>query len=188
MRNRVSSNKQYCQEQHVSSRWRPLAFAAAIGVLASALPGAAAGQDFQPPGAPAPSLARIFTPRQAPHGAYLVSTVTDGIEGALRTVKAALSPGSPEGEPAGSWQVQQLDPLEAFGTTAIYDRSKVAQLYAGRRVSVVRGPIERSGRVVGATTLISPYPDSSLSRLETGTMVIVLRLTGGGWRTVDSRQ
>jgi len=69
-----------------------------------------------------------------------------------------------------------MDSLEAFGTAGLYDRSKVARLYAGRRVSVVRAPIERDGRTIAAVTLISPYPDATLTRLEPGTMVIVLRV------------
>ncbi len=125
-------------------------------------------RDLEPPGAPAPALARLFTPLQAPVGAYTVTVLADGIDAALARVKQALAPVASAGNPAGSWQVQQLDPLEAFGTAGTYDRSKVARLYAGRRVSVVRGPVERGGKVVAAATLISPYPDATLSRVESG--------------------
>lgn len=103
-----------------------------------------------------------------------------GIDEALHTVKNALAPDAKPGQPAGSWQVQQLDPLEAFGTAGIYDRSKVARLYVGRRASVVRGPVEHGGRVVAAVTLVSPYPDATLSRLEPGTLAILIR-TAGRW-------
>jgi hypothetical protein len=136
------------------------------------------GQIVEPPGAPAPALARLFTPLQAPTGAYRVTVLAEGMSGALEQVKKALAPDAPAGGPAGSWQVQSLDPLEAFGTAGVYDRSKVARLYTGRRVSVVRGPVERGGQVVAAVTLISPYPDATLSRLEKGTLVIVLRVAG----------
>jgi hypothetical protein len=137
------------------------------------------GQGVEPPGTPAPSLARLFTPRQAPAGAYAVTVLKAGIDDALRLVKKALAPGTKAGDPAGAWQVQQLDPLEAFGTAGTYDRSEVARLYVGRRVSVARGPVEQGGKVVAAVTLFSPYPDASLSRLEPGTLVIVLRIGGG---------
>jgi len=138
----------------------------------------AAGQNVDPPGTPAPALARLFTPLQAPAEAYTVTVLTDGIEAALARVKKALAPNAAAGDPPGSWQVQQMDPLEAFGTAGAYDRSKVARLYTGRRVSVVRGPVERGGKVVAAVTLISPYPDPALSRLEPGTLVIAFNVVG----------
>ncbi len=178
MRNRVSLFKQYPHESGVSSAARIFSAAAAILVLTASWPSRGAlcaAQDVQPPGTPAPSLARLFTPRQAPDGAYTVTVLTEGIDAALASVKRALAPDAVAGDPPGSWQVQSLDPLEAFGNAGTYDRSKVARLYAGRRVSVVRGPVERNGRVVAAVTLFSPYPDAALSRLENGTMVILLR-------------
>jgi hypothetical protein len=179
MRNTVSLFKQYPPGEDVSSTWRPFAVLAALLVSTSIPPGLgiqAAGQPV--PGTSAPALARLFTPRQAPEGVYGVTVLDGGIDEALRTVKNALAPDAKPGQPAGSWQVQHLDPLEAFGTTGIYDRSKVARLYVGRRASVVRGPVEHGGKVVAAVTLISPYPDATLSRLEAGTMVIMLKLAG----------
>jgi len=181
MRNRVSSFKQYPWKSGVSSAAQILAAAATLLVLTASWPwrgNLSAAQDIQPPGTPAPSLARLFTPRQAPDGAYTVTVLTEGIEGALANVKRVLAPDAVAGNPPGSWQVQSLDPLEAFGTAGTYDRSKVARLYAGRRVSVVRGPVERNGRVRAAVTLISPHPDATLSRLEKGTLVIVIRVAG----------
>jgi hypothetical protein len=137
---------------------------------------AEAGGDIRLPGSPAPELAKLFTPRHAPVGAYQVTVLTEGIEGAIRAVDAAVAPEDRRGEPEGAWQVQTLDPLEAFGTAGTYDRAKVAQLYAGRRVSVVRGPLERKLATVAAVTLISPYPDATLSRLEPGTLAIMLNV------------
>jgi hypothetical protein len=107
-----------------------------------------------------------------------VTVLTDGIDAALERVKQALAPDGSAGRAPGSWQVLQMDPLEAFGTAGAYDRSKLARLYTGRRVSVVRGPVERAGEVVAAVTLFSPYPDATLSRLEKGTLVIVIRVAG----------
>jgi hypothetical protein len=181
MRNRVSFLKQYPRESAVSSATRVLVAAAALLVLTSSWPCRGslwAAQDVQPPGTPAPSLARLFTPRHAPDGAYTVTVLTEGVDAALANVKRALAPDVVAVDPPGSWQVQSLDPLEAFGSAGTYDRSKVARLYAGRRVSVVRGPVERNGRVVAAVTLISPYPDATLSKLESGTLAIVLRIAG----------
>ena len=181
MRNGVSLLKQYPPRSRLSSTCRAIAVLSAL--LLSTLPrtgdvSAAGAQSVDPPGAAAPALARLFTPLQAPAGAYRVTVLAEGIDGALERVKKALAPDAPAGAPAGSWQVQQMDPLEAFGTTGAYDRSKVARLYTGRRVSVVRGPVERDGKVVAAVTLISPYPDATLSRLEKGTLVIVINVAG----------
>ena len=79
----------------------------------------------------------------------------------------------------GARRCSRLDPLEAFGEAGTYDQTTVARLYTGRKAKVVRIPVERDGRTVAAVTLISPYPDPTLSRLEEGTMVIVLHLDGG---------
>ena len=180
MWNAVSFFKQYCRAAGVSSHWRTLIGVVTVLLLTEALswPGAAvvAAQDLKPPGASAPQLAKLFTPLQAPEGTYQVTVLREGIDDALRLVKGALAPEARPGEPAGSWQAQALDPLEAFGTAGPYDRSKVARLYTGRRATVVRGPVERDGRVVAAVTLVSPHPDPTLSRLETGTLVILLRI------------
>ncbi len=181
MRNRVSSLKHYPREGGLSSAARILAAAVALLALTAGWSwqgNVRAAQDIEPPGTPAPSLARLFTPLQAPEGAYAVTVLAEGIDAALANVKRALAPAAVAGGPPESWRVQSLDPLEAFGTAGVYDRSKVARLYAGRRVSAVRGPVERAGKVVAAVTLISPYPDATLSRLEQGTIVIVLRLAG----------
>jgi hypothetical protein len=182
MRNGVSLSKQYPPKPRLSSISSVFALvAAALLALSPAEPATAAAgqaQDIEPPGTPAPALARLFTPLQAPIWTYAVRVVADGIDAALARVKNALAPDASAGNPPGSWQVQQSDPLEAFGTVGTYDRSKVARLYTGRRVSIVRGPVARGGKIVAAVTLISPYPDATLSRLEKGTLVILVRLAG----------
>jgi hypothetical protein len=65
---------------------------------------------------------------------------------------------------------------EAFGQSGGYNRWKLARLYGARRAKVARMPRVENGRVVEAWTLISPYPDPGLERLEPGTLLIVLRL------------
>src|SRR5919198_161536 len=50
-------------------------------------------------------------------------------------------------------------------------RAALSRLYGGRRPRVARG-WRRRGDVFESVTLISPYPDASLSRLNPGTMVI----------------
>jgi hypothetical protein len=78
--------------------------------------------------------------------------------------------------PPGAWQPESQPALDAFGRAGRYDRSKLARLYGARRVDVARGPRVGDGRVVETWTLISPYPDPQLERLEPGTLMLVLRL------------
>ncbi len=73
-------------------------------------------------------------------------------------------------------EAQAVVPAEAFGQSGGYNRWKLALLYGGKRAKVARMPQVENGRVVEAWTLISPYPDAKLERLEQGTLLIVLRL------------
>jgi hypothetical protein len=148
---------------------------AALMAAAGSLTGAATSPGFQLPGTPAPQQERLFTPRHVPEGTYQVTVLKEGIEQAVRRVGEAMPPGFRMGKAPGAWRAQSLDPLEAFGRAGTYDRARLAQLYWGRPVSVVRGPIEHDGRVEAALTLVSPYPDPTLTRLEPGTLAILLR-------------
>jgi hypothetical protein len=130
------------------------------------------------PGAAAPALARLFTPSHVPDGTYQVTELNVGVKDSLDRIRQALPAGYRLGTPPGAWQAETLEPLGAFGRAGGFDRARLAQLYWGRQVSVVRGPIERDGRVVGALTLFSPYPDATLTRLEPGTLAILMK-TGG---------
>lgn len=78
--------------------------------------------------------------------------------------------------PPGAWEPRAVLPLDAFGQAGTYDRWALARLYGARRPRVARGPREADGRVVESWTLISPYPDATLQRLEPGTLLIVLRV------------
>ena len=62
-------------------------------------------------------------------------------------------------------------PLLAFGTAGPYDRAALARLYGGMRVRVARRWQQRGDQFV-SETLLSPYPDATLARLNPGTMVI----------------
>jgi hypothetical protein len=149
-----------------------------MAVAAPRTLGALSGPGIPLPGAAAPALARLFTPTHVPDGTYQVTVQEEGVEDALSRVREALPAGFRLGTPPGAWHARSLDPLDAFGRAGAYDRARVVQLYWGRKVSVVRGPIERDGRVVGALALLSPYPDPTLTRLEPGTLAILMR-TGG---------
>jgi hypothetical protein len=99
-----------------------------------------------------------------------------GVEKARQAVWEAARSAGQAPPRADSWPIRKSDPLDAFGEAGTYPRTTVARLYAGTRADIVRAPIESDGRTVAAVTLISPYPDPTLSRLEPGTMVIVLYL------------
>jgi hypothetical protein len=190
MRNPVSLGKQYRRREALSSQrskpssWLVLALLPAVGAMmaAAAIALQAAGQPaafsnggIVLPGRPAPELARLFTPRVAPAGTYQVTVLGGGAGDAVRQVTAAMPAGCRLASAPGAWQAEFLDPLDAFGRAGDYNRARVARLYLGRKVQVIRGPIERDGRTVGALTLFSPYPDPALARLEPGTLAILMR-------------
>jgi hypothetical protein len=97
----------------------------------------------------------LFTPRHPQLGRYEVCTTT---------AKLALV-AHPE------WKIKALQPLDAFGAAGSYDRPALSRLYGGRRPSVARGWTEQGGRFE-SLTFISPYPDATLTRLMSGTLVI----------------
>jgi hypothetical protein len=100
-------------------------------------------------------LTALFTPARPQLGHYEVCT----------TPEPLTSVASRE------WKVESVPPLDAFGAAGPYDRAAVARLYGGRRAEVARGWIQRGERFE-ALTLISPHPDSTLTRLMPGTLVI----------------
>src|SRR5919198_5532073 len=99
-----------------------------------------------------PVLTALFTPAKPHVGRYQVCT-TD------RRIDDVAEPG---------WAIEPLDAPDAFGRAGRYDRAALARLYGGRRPRVAHG-WRRRGDVFESVTLISPYPDASLSRLNPGT-------------------
>jgi hypothetical protein len=81
--------------------------------------------------------------------------------------------------PPGAWTPQAQIPYDAFGLSGSYNRWKVAGLYRSRRAQVARGPRLDQGQTE-SWTLITPYPDQTLQRLEPGTLILVLRVPSGG--------
>ena len=134
-------------------------------LLAAALQGQAA---TGPPvlGVPDPALTRLFTPIAAPPGEYVVYRSDRQID-AIAAELRALDP-----DPApGAWKPLRPEAHDAFGQEGPYDRSRLARLFRGKRVTLVRGSlVEGPGRV--AYTLISPYPAPTLDAIVPGTMVI----------------
>lgn len=112
-----------------------------------------------------PALAALFTPPRPSLGRYEVCTTTDPLE------HLAAGAGGPHYGPS-----ELLEPLDAFGAAGSYNRAALARLYAGKRVRVARGWIEYADRF-RSVTLLSPYPDATLSRLVPGTMIITWTLS-----------
>jgi hypothetical protein len=118
----------------------------------------------------APEYVELFAPpaRRAAYRAYVSPT---GLEATLTQLLA--DPGVLQ--PPGAWTPQAMIPYDAFGLSGSYNRWKVAGLYRSRRARVARGPRLEQGRTE-SWTLIAPYPDVALQRLEPGTLIIVLHV------------
>lgn len=116
------------------------------------------------------ALAALFTPMRPEVGRYEVCTTAATLDAAIVDTAADgvhLAP------------VETLNPFEALGASGSYSRAAVARLYGGRRVRVARGWVQRGDRFE-SVTLLSPYPDRTLSMLQPGTMVIRLTLERRG--------
>jgi len=129
----------------------------ALAPWTASAPAAQHGRSLAPSFSCDPALAALFTPAQPQLGRYEVCTTVRPIEDVA--------------EPA--WAREALGPLDAFGAAGSYDAHALARLYGGSRALVARGWI-RAGRNYEALTLISPYPDATLSRLLPGTLRIRL--------------
>ena len=121
-------------------------------------------------GMPDTALTRLFTPLAVPPGTYVVYSSAETIE----TLTARLRALDPSPAP-GAWEATRPEAHGAFGQEGLYDRGRLARLFNGKRVTVVRGSLTGEGRRL-AYTLVSPYPDATLSRIVEGTMVIEFRV------------
>lgn len=111
---------------------------------------------------PSPALAELFTPPHPVVGRYEVCTTAQPI--------SALAP--------GEITIEAIEPLDAFGGAGAYDRFALVRLYGGTRAQVAHRWIEE-GAEVESQTFISPYPDATLTRLISGTLIIKLRVARG---------
>jgi hypothetical protein len=114
----------------------------------------------------------LFAPAGARSAAYRIYVSPRG----LRSVLTQIGTDPLSMHPPGAWMPAAQLPLDAFGQTGGYDRSRLARLYGATRALVARGPRGSAGRPAQAWTLISPYPSGDMQRLEPGTMLIVLDL------------
>lgn len=119
----------------------------------------------------APRFVALFAPRAAA-ASYRAYASRAALDEAIASIREELFL---HGQP-GAFEPQPVAALDAFGQSGGYNRWKLAGLYGARRARVARGPRIENGQAVEAWTLISPYPDPTLSRLEPGTLLLVLRL------------
>jgi hypothetical protein len=121
-------------------------------------------------GAVDPALTRRFTPASVAKGTYVVYRSNRPLKDLAAELKAQDRNPFP-----GAWTPEREDALDAFDGASRADRFRIAELYVGIHPLVTRGSLLRQDRRE-AYTLISPYPDASLTRLEPGTMVIVFHV------------
>lgn len=133
---------------------------------------AASARQSEPPWREAQEFLTLFAPAGPRADAYRTYVSSMGLDEVLKQLQGDVS----LLRPPGAWEPQALLPLDAFGQTGGYDRWAVLRLYGAQRARVARGPRATDERIVESWTLISPYPDASLQRLERGTLLIVLRL------------
>ena len=111
-----------------------------------------------------PAFLALFTPPKPVVGHYEACPIEEPIDSVVKS-DTATHYGA----------VEDADWLTAFGSAGSYDRAHVARLYGGTGVRLARG-WRKEGSRFESITLISPYPDPSLTRLERGTLVITLVL------------
>jgi hypothetical protein len=140
-----------------------------ILTMASALKGAAMAPQQRTISAcrADPVLTRLFTPAHPRLGRYEVCATP-----------RPLADVAPRG-----WTIDAVGALEAFGGSNVFggvgglDRSALARLYGGRSANVARGWLQDAGRFE-SVTLVSPYPNVSLTALEPGTLIVRFVLDG----------
>ena len=127
----------------------------------------------QPAFVSAPAYLALFAPRGG-RASYRAETSPLGLDEVL----AALADDGALGRPPGAWQPRREAPQDAFGTAGRYNRWALARLYGAVQPRVARGPRLVDGRTAEAWILISPYPDPTFTRLEPGTLRIIVGSPG----------
>jgi hypothetical protein len=140
------------------------ASAAFLGAALTAAPAPA-------PFAEAPEYLSLFAPR-AQRAAYATAVSPLGIDAVL----ASYADDASMIRTPGAWRARPEPPQDAFGAGGDYNRWTLARLYAATQPRVARGPRLENGRVAETWILVSPYPDASMTRLEPGTLRIVVKI------------
>ena len=138
---------------------------AVLGALAVVI--AAGGAGWQD----APDYLAVVAPA-AHRDAYRTAVSPLDLDAVLKTLA-----GDPSlARTPGAWTARAELPTDAFGRAGNYNRWALVRLYGSRQPRVARGARLEEGRVVESWTLVSPYPSPDLTRLEPGTLLIVLRI------------
>jgi len=116
-----------------------------------------------------PAHVRLFAP-EAHASQYRAFVSPDPLAAVLTSIRARTHEQAP-----GTWAVEAIGPLDAFGTVGQYAPYSLARLYTAGPAQVARGPRDAPGGYE-TWTLASPYPDPSLTRLSSGTLLLVLRV------------
>ena len=162
------------QPESITRGFGALRTAATLLAVARLLSGPADAQSPEPPAAgwrASPAHVALFTPPR--HGdAYQAFVSSEPFDQALAGLLAA----APAVRGPGLWEPQRVAATDAFGAGAPYNRWQLVRLYGARGPRVARGPVGGDGRPPEMWTLVSPYPDATLNRLEPGTLLLVLRI------------
>jgi hypothetical protein len=121
----------------------------------------------------APAHLALFAPR-AESTSYRTGTSTLSLDQVL----TALADDDSLGRPPGAWQPRHELPQDAFGDGGAYNRWALRRLYGAVQPRVARGPRIVNGQTTEAWILISPFPDPSFTRLEPGTLRIIVAIPG----------
>jgi hypothetical protein len=89
----------------------------------------------------------------------------------LITYEVCTTPEPLETLARSGWQIQALPAPDAFGVAGSYDRPALSRLYRGLRPTVARGWLQVDGHLE-SLTLISPYPNHTLTQLVPGTLLV----------------
>jgi hypothetical protein len=119
----------------------------------------------------APEFTRVFAP-VAHRESYRASVSPAQLEAVL----AGLADDPDLVRTPGAWTARLQPALDAFGRSGTYDRWKLARLYGARQPRVARGARMEGGRIAESWTLLSPYPSGDFTRLEPGTLRLVVRI------------
>jgi hypothetical protein len=123
----------------------------------------------QPPQITAsPAHVRLFAP-PARAAAFRFDRTDAPIESVAQLYRQRWPAADPR-----SWRIERQAARDAFDGAALYDRARLARLYAGRDPRVARGPVTENAEVVQVVLLMSPYPEADLRRLNPGTLIMTV--------------
>lgn len=123
----------------------------------------------------APAYLDLFAPR-AHRVAYRAAVSPLGLDAVL----ASLAEDDSLVRTPGAWRARHENPTDAFGLGGSYNRWTLARVYGSTQPRVARGARLENGRITESWMLVSPYPDPSMTRLEPGTLRIIVGIARPG--------